>query len=219
MNAVGLEFSFWSLAAALSSPLIYGAACILVNRGVFKAKFVAAFVAGFAASYIAFLVESVLFNAGIVIAPSRLFFGFLTLVAVPEEVVKLAALLGLATSASHLKNMGLLLACFIGCGFAASENVIYLEQFGSSVLVIRFFTATAFHAFNAILMARIVQTNSIADESMRIVAALTIAVLMHGAYDYFLTQSAQDGGRFMFVLAFSAAAGFGSLRARPMSTA
>jgi RsiW-degrading membrane proteinase PrsW (M82 family) len=217
MTAFGFSFSVWNVTIAVCSPLVYGFVCIRINRGVPSFLLLKGFATGFAASYIAYLIEIGFSIEGVVIERSHLFFGFLTLVAVPEEIVKLASLLGLTSNLERPRSAVLLLGCFIGCGFAASENVTYLQNFGSNVLFVRFFTATAFHAFNAILMARVLTASFISDSSLRILAALATAVLLHGAYDYFLTQSANDGGRYLFVLAFSVAAGYVSLQVHRMA--
>jgi RsiW-degrading membrane proteinase PrsW (M82 family) len=127
----------------------------------------------------------------------------------------LAALIGLTHSQRSASRITLIVACFIGCGFAASENLIYLARFGGDVISIRFFTATAFHVFNAIIMARLLVTTSIRDEALRIVCALILPVLLHGTYDYLIGHATTDGGRFVFVLGFAVAAGFTTLRTYP----
>jgi len=200
------------VSCAALSPLVYGILCTRIGRGTLSKQYVWAFAAGLASSYIAFLAERGLASAGFIVGEGHLFFGFLTLVAVPEEVAKLATLLGLMTPATGARISILLLGCFIGVGFAAAENVIYLQNFGADVLVVRFFTATAFHTFNGILMARILTTTAIVDESFRIVSSLASAVLLHGAYDALIANGAQNGGQFVFVLAFSVAAGYVSLK-------
>jgi hypothetical protein len=205
MNVASAENVFW----ALISPIVYGFICVRINRAAFSPILLAAFVVGFITSYVAYLMEVLLTYA----EPQHVlsWLASIALVALPEETVKLAALVGL--SGKSAKHPVLMVACFIGCGFAASENVVYLQRFGEGVIAARFLTATAFHVFNAIIMARILVTTTVLDGALRIVLALIVPVLLHGTYDFLLMQSPYDGGRFAFVLCFTIAAGLTTLRA------
>lgn len=196
-----------SILSALMSPGIYAFVCMKLNGVSFRPILAGAAIVGFLTSYVAFLCEVALHSSG---APSS-FFGFLWLVALPEETVKLCALIGLARKSAGYPLM--MLACFIGCGFAASENVVYLQRFGADVIAVRFLTATAFHVFNALIMARLFASTTIRDEHLRIVFALSIPVVLHASYDTLITASGYDGGRYVFVLCFTIAAGVSSLRA------
>lgn len=208
-----LALSPESLLWATLSPVLYGYICIKANRAQFDPVLIAAFVVGFLTSYVAYVVEASLVEAGFLIPDRLAWFGFSAFVALPEETVKLAALIGLMSTQPSANRVALVVACFIGCGFAASENLIYLARFGGNVISLRLFTATAFHVFNAIIMARLLVTSSIKDGAIRIVFALILPTLLHGTYDYLLGQATNDGGRFVFVLGFAVAAGFTTLRA------
>lgn len=198
---------------ATLSPVLYGYICIKANRARFDPVLIAAFVVGFLTSYVAYVVEASLVGAGFLTPDGLSWLGFTAFVALPEEAVKLAALIGLMRTQPSANRVALIVACFIGCGFAASENLTYLARFGGDVISLRLFTATAFHVFNAIIMARLLVTTSIKDEAIRIIFALMLTVLLHGTYDYLIGQGANDGGRFVFVLGFAVAAGFTTLRA------
>jgi RsiW-degrading membrane proteinase PrsW (M82 family) len=202
---------------AISSPLVYGFICTKVNRAPLLPILATAFVAGFLTSYVAYITEASLALGGFGVGSRHAWTEFLAFVALPEELVKLAALIGLTHNVESRSRVSFIIACFIGCGFAASENLVYLSRFGGDVISTRFLTATAFHVFNAILMARLLVTKSISDDSFRMILALAIPVLLHGTYDYFVMQEAQDGGKFLFVLGFAVAAGFVTLRAHPMT--
>lgn len=203
---------------AVLSPTLYGFICIKANRASFLPVLIVAFTVGFLTSYIAYIVELSLARAGLEVGERYAWIGFTALVALPEETVKLAALIGLTHNEVARSRAALIIACFIGCGFAASENLVYLERFGGDVIATRFLTATAFHVFNAILMARLLVTKAVQEHAVRVVLALLIPVLLHGTYDYLVVQATQDGGRFVFVLSFAVAAGFVTLRTYPMES-
>jgi len=205
-----------SIIWAITSPLIYGVICTRVNRATILPMFAAAFAVGFLTSYVAYIAEFSLAVSGFEVGSKHSWIEFSTLVALPEETVKLAALIGLTHNVESRSRASLIMACFIGCGFAASENLVYLSRFGGEVISLRFLTATAFHVFNAILMARLLVTKTVTDDSFRMVLALLIPVFLHATYDYLVVQQAQDGGRFVFVLGFAVAAGFITLRTYPL---
>src|ERR1700761_5134272 len=123
MIDLGHPLATESVLWALLSPCGYAFICMRLNGVGFRPILAGAFVVGFLTSYVAFLCEVAFSGSG---APSS-FFGFLWLVALPEESVKLCALIGLARKNTAYPLM--MLACFIGCGFAASENVVYLQRF------------------------------------------------------------------------------------------
>lgn len=209
---LSVENTIW----AISSPLLYGFVCTKVNRAPLLPILIAAFSVGFLTSYIAYLTEASLALSGFSVGHSQTWIGFTAFVALPEEAVKLAALIGLTHNHNFRTRAALIIGSFIGCGFAASENLIYLVRFGSDVISARFLTATAFHVFNAILMGRLLVSKSIKDDSLRIVLSLILPVLLHGTYDALVVRGAQGGGQFVFVLGFAVAAGFVTLRGHPM---
>lgn len=82
---------------------------------------------------------------------------------------------------------GIVYAVMVSMGFATTENVIYVAQGGMEVAIIRAFTAVPAHATFAILMGYFMGKAKFSNN--RIVLNLTglfLAVLFHGAYDFFL---------------------------------
>lgn len=82
---------------------------------------------------------------------------------------------------------GIVYAVMVSMGFAATENVIYVLQGGMEVAIIRAFTAVPAHATFAILMGYFMGKAKFSNN--RVVLNLTglfLAILFHGAYDFFL---------------------------------
>ncbi len=82
---------------------------------------------------------------------------------------------------------GIVYAVMVSMGFAATENLMYVLQGGMEVAIIRAFTAIPAHATFAILMGYYIGKAKFSNN--RIVLNLTglfLAVLFHGAYDFFL---------------------------------
>lgn len=209
------NLTFGGMLWAMLSPVVYGIICVKANRASFLPTLIVAFTVGFFASYAAYIIELSLAQGGFEVGQRHAWIGFSTLVAIPEETVKLGALIGLLRNGLTRYRPALIIACFIGSGFAAGENLVYLQRFGDGVITTRFLTATAFHVFNAIIMARLLTTKAVREESLRIAFALFVPVVLHGTYDDLVLHATQDGGRFAFVLGFAVAAGMGTLRAYP----
>ena len=210
------EFSIYQIAWAACSPVIYGLFCIKLNRAFLKLDLLFAFFVGFLTSYVAYVVE-VFLNSEIIGQNSlHTLIKFTALVALPEEIVKLAAIIGITHNRLDRNGSVLIIACFVGCGFAASENIVYMKQFGENVVISRFFTATAFHVFNSIVMARILINTEIVKEELRLAFSLIFSVIIHGLYDYLVVQSSQNGGQFLFIIGFTSASAIMTLKAFPM---
>lgn len=82
---------------------------------------------------------------------------------------------------------GIVYAVMVSMGFAATENIMYVLQGGMEVAIVRAFTAVPAHATFAILMGYFMGKAKFSKN--RIVLNLTglfLAVLFHGAYDFFL---------------------------------
>ncbi len=82
---------------------------------------------------------------------------------------------------------GIVYAVMVSMGFAATENIMYVLQGGMEVALIRAFTAIPAHATFAILMGYFMGKAKFSKN--RVVLNLTglfLAVLFHGAYDFFL---------------------------------
>ncbi len=82
---------------------------------------------------------------------------------------------------------GIVYAVIVSMGFAMVENLIYVFQGGLEVALIRAFTAVPAHATFGVLMGYFMgkakfNGNRIGDNLI----GLSLAVLFHGAYDFFL---------------------------------
>lgn len=82
---------------------------------------------------------------------------------------------------------GIVYAVMVGMGFATLENIIYVFNYGFTTGILRMFTAVPAHATFAILMGYFLGKAKFSHQNkfMYSVAALLIATLFHGAYDYF----------------------------------
>ena len=117
--------------------------------------------------------------------PAQAFIG----IAVVEEGVKLAALVLIVRKRKEFDEIldGAVYAVAVAMGFALLENVMYV--FGSdapmSVALIRGFTAVPLHALAAGFMGLAIARDKIESKGS-IAFAFLIAVIIHGAYDWFL---------------------------------
>ena len=120
-------------------------------------------------------------------------FGFL------EEVIKLLAVLAVATAPRHWDrtSSGLVYGIAVGLGFAGVENVAYVlnDQGGAlSTAVIRAVTAVPGHALHSALvgvqLGRIHRGGSPAEHRKAVLVGLFLAVVAHGLYDVLLAGEA-----------------------------
>ncbi len=82
---------------------------------------------------------------------------------------------------------GIVYAVMVSMGFAATENVMYVLQGGMEVAIIRAFTAVPAHATFAILMGYFMGKAKFSKNRIGLnLTGLFLAVLFHGAYDFFL---------------------------------
>lgn len=82
---------------------------------------------------------------------------------------------------------GIVYAVMVSMGFAATENIFYVLESGASTALVRAFTAVPAHATFGILMGYFMGKAKFSNN--RIVLNLTglaLAILFHGAYDFFL---------------------------------
>jgi RsiW-degrading membrane proteinase PrsW (M82 family) len=79
----------------------------------------------------------------------------------------------------------------IGMGFAAFENLMYVAEGGISVAILRMFTAIPAHAIFGVAMGYWVGMAKFEPSRRKLYLAtgLVVAVLLHGAYDFFLMQT------------------------------
>lgn len=148
------------------------------------------FIAGLVTPLIALLIEWVsiplcnVLPAGLVV-PAQAFIG----IAVVEEGVKLAALVWIVTKRKEFDEIldGAVYAVAVSMGFALLENIMYV--FGSetpmSVALVRGFTAVPLHALAGGFMGLALGRDKIESKG-GISGAFLVAVIIHGAYDWFL---------------------------------
>jgi len=82
---------------------------------------------------------------------------------------------------------GIMYAVMVSMGFACTENIIYVLQGGLEVAILRAFTAVPAHATFGILMGYYMGKAKSSKNRLQLnFAGLGLAVLFHGAYDFFL---------------------------------
>lgn len=98
---------------------------------------------------------------------------------------------------------GIVYAVMIGMGFATLENILYVNSFGFDTALLRMFTAVPAHAAFAVIMGYYVGLakfkHNPAEERRMLMMGLFGAIILHGAYDFFLFQQIYEG---LAVLAF-----------------
>jgi RsiW-degrading membrane proteinase PrsW (M82 family) len=155
------------------------------------------FAAGLATPLLAMLLEMIsiplceLLPEGITI-PAQAFLG----IAVVEEAVKMTALVLIVRNRKEFDEIldGAVYAVAVAMGFALLENIMYV--FGSeapmSVALIRGLTAVPLHALAGGFMGLAYARDKIESRG-GLSSAFLIAVLIHGAYDWFLMDSRLPG--------------------------
>lgn len=82
---------------------------------------------------------------------------------------------------------GIVYAVMVSMGFAATENIFYVLEGGAGVALLRAFTAVPAHATFAILMGYFMGKAKFGKRRITMnLIGLALAVLFHGAYDFFL---------------------------------
>ncbi|HLV38419.1 PrsW family intramembrane metalloprotease [Xanthomarina sp.] len=82
---------------------------------------------------------------------------------------------------------GIIYAVMVSMGFAATENIMYVIEGGYHVAVLRAFTAVPAHATFGVLMGYFMGKAKFAKNPSKYnLLGLFLAVLFHGAYDFFL---------------------------------
>ncbi|TYB79813.1 PrsW family intramembrane metalloprotease [Bizionia myxarmorum] len=82
---------------------------------------------------------------------------------------------------------GIVYAVMVSMGFAATENIIYVLEGGYEVAVLRAFTAVPAHATFGILMGYYMGKAKFSKNKRLLnLVGLLLAILFHGAYDFFL---------------------------------
>lgn len=84
---------------------------------------------------------------------------------------------------------GIVYAVMVSMGFAAIENIAYVSQGGMGTAIVRAFTAVPAHATFAVLMGYFMGLAKFAPSKKQKrklnLIGLALAVLFHGAYDFF----------------------------------
>lgn len=83
----------------------------------------------------------------------------------------------------------LLYGGFIGLGFAALENILYVVSEGVITAIVRAFTAVPFHAMLGVIMGYYLNRYHQTNNKTNIILSLLIPVLLHGTYDYYAISS------------------------------
>ncbi|WP_370003142.1 PrsW family intramembrane metalloprotease, partial [Winogradskyella sp.] len=82
---------------------------------------------------------------------------------------------------------GIIYAVMVSMGFACTENIMYVLQGGYTTAFLRAFTAVPAHATFGILMGYYMGKAKFSNNRFALnMAGLFLAVLFHGAYDFFL---------------------------------
>ena len=82
---------------------------------------------------------------------------------------------------------GIVYAVMVSMGFACTENIMYVLEGGYQVAILRAFTAVPAHATFGILMGYFMGKAKFSKNRFKLnMAGLFLAVLFHGAYDFFL---------------------------------
>lgn len=82
---------------------------------------------------------------------------------------------------------GIIYAVMVSMGFACTENIMYVLQGGYETAILRAFTAVPAHATFGVLMGYFMGLAKFSNNRIKYnIAGLFLAVLFHGAYDFFL---------------------------------
>lgn len=82
---------------------------------------------------------------------------------------------------------GIMYAVMVSMGFACTENIMYVIEGGYETAILRAFTAVPAHATFGILMGYYMGKAKFSNNRLKLnMAGLFLAVLFHGAYDFFL---------------------------------
>jgi len=156
------------------------------------ASLLVCFVLGMVATVPAIVLESAggflseFFGVGVLTQQALMAFG---VVALSEEGSKYFFL---RRYAFRLKSFdepfdGIVYAVFIGMGFATLENIIYIMNGNMNTALWRMFTAVPAHATFAVMMGHYSGLAKLRSPQPAFLGTgLLMAVLFHGAYDYFL---------------------------------
>ncbi|MGC4122180.1 MAG: PrsW family glutamic-type intramembrane protease [Myxococcales bacterium] len=108
--------------------------------------------------------------------------------AIPEESFKLLVLRGWAWGKEAFDEPmdGMVYGATASLGFAAFENVMYVEQNGLGVAALRAFTAVPGHALSGVIVGAYVGAAKFGKPGGSVLKGFLAAVVLHGLYDTFL---------------------------------
>ena len=111
------------------------------------------------------------------------------IVSLSEEVIKLLAVLMAGPSVKKYPRVsaGLIYGISAGLGFAAIENIVYVQNGGASTAILRAVTAVPCHALSSAIVGTALgsyhRSNSRLKAWNAILLNLAVAVVLHGVYD------------------------------------
>ena len=111
-----------------------------------------------------------------------------------EEFAKMIVLLAVLLPRRDFGHpyQGLLGAATVAMGFAAIENLVYLERYGTATLLVRSLVTIPAHAFFTIplgmAMAYAKQAATLGAKYLWLVGGLAAASMLHGLYDIWLSM-------------------------------
>lgn len=107
--------------------------------------------------------------------------------AVPEELAKFLLLYALIWNNRHFDEMfdGIVYASIVGLGFAALENILYVMNYGTGVIVSRGLLAVPGHFFFGVAMGYFFAYAKfdVQNRGRYLVLTLLVPILLHGIYD------------------------------------
>lgn len=97
---------------------------------------------------------------------------------------------------------GIIYSVMVGMGFATFENIMYVFQYGAGTGFLRMFTEVPAHAVFGIAMGYYIGLDKFAKDAKHWLAlrGLIVAIMLHGAYDFFLFQKNIPGLAFLSFL-------------------
>ena len=118
--------------------------------------------------------------------------------AIPEEIGKFLVLYFLIWKSKYFDEHfdGIVYATFVSLGFAALENIFYVFDGGYATGLVRAFTAVPGHFLFGVVMGYYFSLAKFGDIQLRrrnILFAITLPILLHGAYDAILMSIAALG--------------------------
>ena len=119
------------------------------------------------------------------------------IVAVVEEGSKFLFIRGILYRNKNFNEPfdGIIYSVMVGMGFALTENIIYVFNGDGGTAIVRMFSAVPAHALFAVLMGYFLGIAKLENKHTGLYsfAAIVVATLAHGIYDYFLFISFVPG--------------------------